>query len=152
MRILVDTSILVRASQPGSPQFTASVDAVTRIFNSDVGACIVPQVIYEYWVVATRPAAQNGLGLSAEQAAQELERLSDFFDLQRDERAIFEQWRQLVSTHQVLGKNAHDARLVAAMLRHGISHLLTLNPRDFQRYPAINVITPDTLPADLTSL
>jgi hypothetical protein len=36
----------------------------------------------------------------------------------------------------------HDARLVAAMLAHGVPQILTLNPRDFQRYTEITVLHP----------
>jgi hypothetical protein len=43
----------------------------------------------------------------------------------------------------VVGKNAHDARLVAAMNVHGLTQLLTFNNQDFQRYPGISVVTPD---------
>jgi hypothetical protein len=39
----------------------------------------------------------------------------------------------------------HDARLVAAMHVHGVTHLLTLNVRDFARYPGITVVHPQTL-------
>jgi hypothetical protein len=37
--------------------------------------------------------------------------------------------------YQILGKTAHDGRLVAAMQRHSISNLLTFNKGDFARYP-----------------
>ena len=43
----------------------------------------------------------------------------------------------------------HDARLAAAMLAHGLTHILTFNADDFRRYPGIVPITPDeaaTLP------
>jgi predicted nucleic acid-binding protein len=42
----------------------------------------------------------------------------------------------------VKGKNAHDARLVAAMQRHGLTRLLTFNKPDFMRFPGINVYSP----------
>jgi len=34
----------------------------------------------------------------------------------------------------VMGKNAHDTRLVAAMLRHDIKSILTFNSADFKRF------------------
>jgi len=105
----------------------------------------VPQVLYEYWAVATRPAAQNGLGMTPEACAVDTARLQRLFHLLRDERTIFEPWLQLVTSHSVRGKNAHDARLVAAMLRHGIPQLLTLDPADFARYRGIVVDTPSSL-------
>jgi hypothetical protein len=40
---------------------------------------IVPQNLVELWVVATRPVAQNGLGLSTAEAAAELMRLKSMF-------------------------------------------------------------------------
>jgi predicted nucleic acid-binding protein len=45
----------------------------------------------------------------------------------------------------VKGKNAHDARLVAAMVRHGLTHILTFNAQDFSRYRGITIMTPGAL-------
>ena len=42
----------------------------------------------------------------------------------------------------MIGKNAHDARFVAAMSVHGLSHLLTFNSQDFRQYPAITAVAP----------
>ena len=64
--------------------------------------------------------------------------------LLRDERAIFEQWRPLVLDNAVKGPRAHDTRYVAAMKRHGISHILTYNERDFRRYDGITALTPNS--------
>ena len=58
---------------------------------------------------------------------------------------MFRFWHDLVNRHEVKGKNAHDARIVAAMLRHGISHLLTFNAADFIRFAAIQVWTPSDI-------
>ncbi|HUY34503.1 MAG TPA: hypothetical protein VMV69_17290 [Pirellulales bacterium] len=44
--------------------------------------------------------------------------------------------------NDVKGKNAHDARLVAAMQRHGLTDLLSFNKPDFTRFTAINAFTP----------
>ena len=49
---------------------------------------------------------------------------------------------QLVVAHHVMGIQVHDARLVALMKVHGITHVLTLNPIDFARYAEITAITP----------
>jgi predicted nucleic acid-binding protein len=101
--------------------------------------------LYEFWVVATRPVAGNGLGLSAAEASAELARLRALFPLLLDTPAIFAEWERLVNVHQVLGKNAHDARLVAAMVVHGLTHILTFNTADFSRFPGITVIDPATV-------
>lgn len=41
-----------------------------------------------------------------------------------------------------MGVNVHDARLVAAMLSHKLTHILTFNAKDFRRYSEIEVVTP----------
>jgi hypothetical protein len=51
-------------------------------------------------------------------------------------------WRQLVVRNALMGVQVHDARLVAWMQAHGISHLLTLNPSDFARYPGLTALNP----------
>jgi hypothetical protein len=52
------------------------------------------------------------------------------------------EWQRLVVQHDVKGRNAHDARLVAAMNVHGVGHILTFNITDFTRYPGIIVLDP----------
>ena len=47
-----------------------------------------------------------------------------------------------METYDVGGKQVHDARLVAVMLVHDVTHFLTLNSSDFRRFPEITVIEP----------
>jgi hypothetical protein len=58
---------------------------------------------------------------------------------------LFDAWRQLVVQHDVKGKAAHDARLIAAMLDAGIAELLTFNIGDFARYSQVKVYTPEDI-------
>ncbi len=53
-----------------------------------------------------------------------------------------QRWLGLVEGHRVIGKQAHDARLVALMLEHEIRHIVTFNGADFVRYPEVRVIDP----------
>lgn len=106
----------------------------------------VPQVLYEYWVVAIRATTENGLDMSASNVGQAIESWLDVFTLLRDERGIFSKWYDLVRQFAVNGKKAHDARLVAAMERHSVTHLLTFNVGDFRRYPKIKPLDPDSMP------
>ena len=84
----------------------------------------------------------NGLGLTTIETESKLESLFPTVRILRDERKIYERWRELVADHEVKGKQVHDARIVAAMLRHEISHLLTFNAPDFARYSEITVVEP----------
>lgn len=65
------------------------------------------------------------------------------FKLLLDDRGVLGHWRTLVESYRVQGKPTHDARLVAAMLRHGVNHLLTFNTSDFARYTEITAVHPD---------
>jgi len=145
MRFLVDTNVLGRYSQPGHPQNAVAINAVEKLGLAGHELRLVPQVGYEFWVVATRTIAQNGLGFSAHEAYEALRSFLDLFPVLRDERGVFEPWLELVSRIPCLGKVAHDARLVAAMQRHGLTHLLTFNSADFDRFSSITVVTPESV-------
>lgn len=142
MNTFVDTNILIRTAQVNHPMHRAAEDAAAELRQQGDTLHLVPQNLYEFWVVATRPAVQNGLGLTPAQAQVEYARLKTLFTLLDDIPAILPQWEQLVARHQVSGKNAHDARLVAAMMVHGVGRILTFNVGDFQRYPGITVMDP----------
>lgn len=142
MTVLLDTNILLRIAQPAHAQHQVALAATDHLGHQGILLHVVPQVLYEFWVVATRPEARNGLGMTAPRAEAELARIKAFFTLLLDRRRLFSEWEQLVLTHRVLGKNAHDARLVAAMRTHGLTHLLTFNTADFTRFPGITVVDP----------
>jgi predicted nucleic acid-binding protein len=142
MRILLDTNILTRLVEPGHARHREALDATRTLGLQGHTLCIVPQNLYEFWVVATRPTSGNGLGKTAAETATELAGLKSLFTLLDDTPALYPEWERLVATHAVIGKTAHDARLVAAMLVHGITHLLTFNDADFRRYTGVTVLTP----------
>ncbi len=85
--------------------------------------------------------------MTTSDTAEKVKALQRLFPLYRDERAIFERWEELVTRYDVKGKTTHDARLVAAMLRHGLTHLLTFNGSDFKRFTEITVLTPSEVAA-----
>lgn len=147
MRILADTNILARIAQTAHRQHAVAAAAVERVLDGNDDPCIVPQILYEFWVVATKPTEANGLGMSVAQVQNEIGCACGIFTLLRDERAIFPHWQRLVADHQVMGKPAHDARLVAAMKRHGLPRSLTFNASDFRRFSGIEVLTPDEIVA-----
>ncbi|MEH1940556.1 MAG: PIN domain-containing protein [Nostoc sp.] len=92
------------------------------------------QNLIEFWRSATRPAQRNGLGLTIAEARTELERLEGLFLVLPDVPEIYPQWKRLILQYGVAGVNVHDARLVASMLVHRLTHILTFNVRDFNRY------------------
>lgn len=142
MSFLLDTNILLRLVEPAHSMHAAALDASSGLLAADKAVHIIPQNISEFWNVCTRPVGQNGLGLSPEQTDAEVSRIETLFPILLDEPGIYREWRQLVVQHGVKGVKVHDARIVAAMTVHGVSHLVTFNDHDFKRFQNINVMTP----------
>lgn len=143
--ILVDTNLLLRIANPVDPQHGIATSAVAKLRTRGDVLCLVPQNFYEFWVASTRPTAVNGLGLSAAEANQFVATFRSGFLFLADKSTLYAEWEALVTSHGILGKPAHDARLVAAMQTHGVSRLLTLNVRDFARFPGIVAIDPGSV-------
>lgn len=139
---LLDTNIILRIVQPSAPAHTLAVEAVASILAKGDSIFITPQILIEFWAVATRPVDVNGLGWSATLTEAETQQLHLQFPMLDDRSDIFPIWLQLVKQYHVLGKKVHDARLVAVMQTHNITHLLTFNVADFQRFAEITVVHP----------
>jgi len=144
---LLDTNVLLRIAQPGCPLHNEARTCVRTLLRRKLAVSIFPQILFEFWVVATRPIDNNGLGLSIDNVKRKLEKAESFFRLRLDTQPIYREWFRLVEVYRVSGVNAHDARIVAAMKVHGLTHLVTFNVADFKRYdgPEITVLTPAQL-------
>lgn len=144
---LLDTNILLRLSKH-SPEFASIRSVVRSLANKGILLCYTSQNLIEFWNVSTRPASKNGHGLSVEMADEAARQIEIAFRLLPETDAIHLEWRKLVVTRGVSGVQVHDARIVAAMKVHGITHLLTLNERDFERYPEIAAVHPSRIPVE----
>lgn len=142
MSFLVNTNVLLRSIQDAHPMHEASVCAIQSLLEQGETLAIISQNLIEFWAVATRPVSVNGLGLDIVATTQELAHLKTFFTLRPDTPDISLEWEKLVVRYQVIGKQVHDARLVAAMITHQITHLLTFNVDDFKRFSEIEVVDP----------
>jgi predicted nucleic acid-binding protein len=72
MRILIDTNILLRAAQPSHPLHRSAVRAMEILMEREDPLVVTVQNIAEFWNAATRPAANDGLGFTIEEAQEEL--------------------------------------------------------------------------------
>lgn len=140
--MLVDTSILLRTLQSQHPQLPVVRTAIKSLVAHGRDLHIVPQNLVELWVVGTRPANYNGLGMTPAAAAAELTRLKSMFLLLPETPAIYTVWESLVVQYQVSGKPAHDARLIAAMKVHGLTGVLTFERSGSSRFPGVEVVNP----------
>jgi predicted nucleic acid-binding protein len=101
------------------------------------GLHITPQVLVEFRSVATRPTNVNGLGLSTKDVEAQSADFEAMFPLLVETPDIYPAWKAIVDALGVIGKQVHDARLVAVCHVHGVTHVLTFNISDFSRMTAL---------------
>ena len=131
---LLDANILLRHVEMAHAHHVVVQNAIARLTTSGVVLVIVPQCLYEFWAVATRPIQNNGLGYTPTETLALLTAIKSTFLLKQDAPEIYDEWQHLVSTYNVSGKPTHDARYVAAMKVHNIENILTFNGSDFTRF------------------
>ncbi|HMB27172.1 MAG TPA: PIN domain-containing protein [Blastocatellia bacterium] len=142
---LLDTNLLLRLSDGASPDQALADQAIKRLHLRGDWPCLTAQNLIEFWAVATRPVNANGFGWDTQKTRVEIDQLLSKFPLLDDTPAILTNWVNLVATHDVKGKKVHDARLVAVMLAHSVTHLLTFNTSDFINYPGITLVHPSDM-------
>jgi predicted nucleic acid-binding protein len=139
----IDTNILARSIHEGHPMQNVTKLAIKTLLDRGDLVCVLAQSLYEFWVIATRPLEANGFGMSTAETQIRLAEFETRITLKTDRPEIYAEWKRLVTQHAVMGKPAHDARIVAAMKVHGITHLLTFNVGDFKCFQQITVVSPN---------
>jgi predicted nucleic acid-binding protein len=146
MQIALDTNILLRLNHFQDPQHLEVRVAIRRLRSMKAQCCFFPQLAAEFWNVSTRPALlRGGYGQTNDVTRKQLMLLERLFTLHPDVSGIYQTWKNLIISHGVIGLQSHDTRVVAAMIEHGISHLLTYNTQDFTRFSEIEVHSPADL-------
>lgn len=138
-----DTNVLLRFAHRPDPQHAVVTSAIRKLKNSGDEIYILPQNCVEFWNVFTRPTSRNGFGFSVPEANHSLRLVERIFPLLTDDARVHRQWRRLVLSFGVSGVQVHDARIVAAMLVHQVTHILTFNTSDFARYSGIGIVAVD---------
>lgn len=142
---LIDTSVVARWHDRSSALYSPSVQAVDILHTRHEVLCICTQVAVEYFVVATRPQDANGLGKSVADALQDLQDLRALFLWLPEPTRIDLIWEQLITKYQVSGKRAHDMRLVALAVAHGVRNILTWNIAHFQMCTEVSPVLPTAI-------
>jgi predicted nucleic acid-binding protein len=146
-RYLIDTNVLLRSAVSTSARNPAAAGAISSLLAQGDELFLAPQVLTEFWSVATRPAAVNGLGWPVDVVCGEIERLLDQFPLLPETAVVFGEWLRLVTKHKIVGKQVHDTRLVAILNTHQVARLLTFNTGDFKVFGEI-AVSPDEIVLD----
>ncbi len=143
MIYVADTNILLRFAYRPDPKHELALSAIRKLTKSGNKIHILPQTCVEFWNAFTRPASQNGFGITFQRTQHSLRLIERIFPLLPDNERVHEKWRELVFDIGVSGKQVHDARIVAAMLVHQVTHILTFNTSDFARYSSVGIVAVD---------
>jgi predicted nucleic acid-binding protein len=79
------------------------------------------------------------------EAIADVEGLEQDFNVAEDGPEVFDELRRLLTRILIAASRCttHDANIVATMLAHGITRLLTFNVADFRRFDSlIELVTP----------
>ncbi len=147
MIYLADTNVLLRVVHRADPLHDLVRAALGSLQAAGHKAQSAEQNFIEFWNVTTRPQAQNGFGVEPAKAKRLLNLVERIFPRIPYSTRIYPEWSRLVTAFAVSGVQTHDAHLVAAMLANHITHILTLNTKDFRRYNSEGIVAVD--PVDL---
>ncbi|MBC8443330.1 type II toxin-antitoxin system VapC family toxin [PVC group bacterium] len=139
--VFVDTNVLVYSSLARSPLHGAAVQTLNSLRADGGELWISRQVLREYIAVISRPHATT-LADPLATAIGDVRAYQSLFRIAEDGPTVTGHLLSLLTAIPCLGKQVHDANIVATMLAHGLSQLLTHNTRDFSRFAAQITVIP----------
>lgn len=133
-RAVLDTNVLLAATDEGRDEHENAVASLNVWPGSGLFLYTSGQILREYLAVATRPVAQNGLGMARSAAVANARALRLRLHLLVEDEKVSSRLLELLDAVECTGKQVHDANVVATMLVHGIDTVVTINVGDFARF------------------
>jgi predicted nucleic acid-binding protein len=133
-RVMLDTNVLLAATDEGRPDHRAALAVVNDWPGRGTVLYASGQIYREYLAVATRPVAQNGLGMKPGAALGNVAAFRSRARLLAEDSKVADHLATLVAETGCGGKQVHDANVAATMLAHGVQALVTINVPDFARF------------------
>lgn len=87
-RYLVDTNVLLRGAVKTSAHNPVASGAIATLLAEGDELFLAPQVLVEFWSVATRPVEVNGFGWSVDEVCGAIDGLLDQFPLLQETPAF----------------------------------------------------------------
>ncbi len=143
MVYLTDSNVLLGIAHRADTRYPIVQAAVRKLWVNGHELQTTSQNFSEFWNVSIPPIDRNGFGLMPYETDDLLRNLEQSFPLLMDSPDVYPQWRQLVVKYNVSGAKVHDTRLVATMLVHDVTHILTFNTQDFIRYADEGIVAVD---------
>jgi predicted nucleic acid-binding protein len=138
---VVDTNVLIHSTASASPHHLRARAALAQ-FRAQGSVAVTRQVLREYLAATTRPQSWSR-ALTLAEATADTDSFIRRFAVLEDGPAVWGELMTLTRSFAFGGKQVHDANIVATMLAHGETRLLTFNDADFRRFGSlIDVVVP----------
>jgi len=137
-RVFVDTNVWIHTIIITAPEHTSAQQWLSHLKATGMVLCVSPQVLREYMVAVTRGTIFERT-LTPREAVEDVESILENAELLEENEAVSSTLRDLVRRYRIRGKQIHDANIVAAMIAHGVTRLVTYNPDDFRRFKEITL-------------
>ena len=109
---LLDTNVVLRLMDRHAPEHLVCRRAVERLRIQGESLCLAPQVLVEFWAVATRPPPPqaNGFGWTPDYTFKQVLNLCRFFALYPEKPELFDHWLKSSGFSGYTVKNLHKSR------------------------------------------
>ncbi|MFL6213556.1 MAG: type II toxin-antitoxin system VapC family toxin [Blastocatellia bacterium] len=146
-RVLFDAGLFIGALLSGDPRYAEARPLVEAARRGELLACTTTGILSEVYAALTWHQAQPPHSPAQAAAATRLliDSPSDIRILQTSQGVAL-RMMELVETHQLRARRAHDARHAAAALTAGVLQVYTYDVADWQVFEAdgLNIAGPES--------
>ncbi len=137
--IFIDTNILVYANIIETPFHSIALKSLEKIDNQYENLWISRQILREYISAVTKvdPAIKP---LPIPLIVERICLFENTFSIAEDDAKVTSNLLSILEKVIIRGRKIHDANIVATMMAHNISTLITQNKKDFERFSSIITI------------
>jgi len=143
MKILLDTNILVHAYNRSSPHQQEAAKVVKKAMRGETQACLAPQVLYEFFAVATN-AKRVEKPMTTQQAADlciDLWECNEIEKINPSAIAPIEVFK-LAKSQKLNKAEIFDCILAVTAKENQVEAIYTENTADFKDYTFIKALNP----------
>lgn len=141
--IALDTNVLVYAVAEDDPHHVSSRRLLDAVVAGLVSACVFPQILLEFYAVATDPRRMTR-PLTVAQAVMEMANLRAVLPVVMPKENSLDRVFELAASSHTRAAGIFDVFLVAQLLEDDIATICTYNTRDFAAFP-VSAATPEEI-------
>lgn len=145
-RAFVDSNVLLRAMFEGMHQHRECMSILERLLEEDTELWLNHQVIREFCVQATHTdtfAREQAPRPHFERVLKTVVSFPQQFEIAVEDAQVRGEFLGIMRDFNVIGKQLHDANIVATMQVNDIDTLVTRNERHFRRFSRIRLLSPN---------